>query len=145
MLDPYTDRNQLDKALKQLLTLEPNNPAYLNAYAYTLALQNRRLSEARSYAEHALEYAPEQASILDTLGYISFLQNDFETAVQVLGKAWQISGSTPIGIRYAKALYMLGDLADFDDVLQKLKQNHPDDPQLQQLDALLLTPNIKKS
>ena len=145
LLDPYTDRNQLDKALKQLLTLEPNNPAYLNAYAYTLALQNRRLSEARSYAEHALEYAPEQASILDTLGYISFLQNDFETAVQVLGKAWQISGSTPIGIRYAKALYMLGDLADFDDVLQKLKQNHPDDPQLQQLDALLLTPNIKKS
>ena len=29
---------------------------------YTLALQNRRLKEARQYAEQALEYAPEQAS-----------------------------------------------------------------------------------
>ncbi|MEK7738563.1 MAG: hypothetical protein AAB326_00815, partial [Pseudomonadota bacterium] len=53
LLDPFEDRDLLDKALKQLLTLEPNNPAYLNAYAYTLALQNRRLDEARKYAEHA--------------------------------------------------------------------------------------------
>ncbi len=34
-----------------------------------LALQNRRLDEARRYVEQALEFAPEQASILDTLGY----------------------------------------------------------------------------
>lgn len=72
LLDPYTDRDKLDKTLKQLLQLEPNSPTYLNAYAYTLALQNRRLKEARQYAEQALEYAPEQASILDTLGYIAF-------------------------------------------------------------------------
>ena len=62
LLDPYTDRDKLDKTLKQLLQLEPNSPTYLNAYAYTLALQNRRLKEARQYAEQALEYAPEQAS-----------------------------------------------------------------------------------
>lgn len=76
LLDPYTDRDKLDKTLKQLLIIEPNSPTYLNAYAYTLALQNRRLKEARKYAELALNFAPEQASILDTLGYIAFLQND---------------------------------------------------------------------
>ena len=72
MLDPFSDRDKLDRTLKQLLLIEPNSPTYLNAYAYTLALQNRRLDEARQYAQLALEYAPEQASILDTLGYIAF-------------------------------------------------------------------------
>ena len=145
LLDPFEDRDQLDKALKQLLNIEPNNPAYLNAYAYTLALQNRRLGEARSYAEHALEYAPDQASILDTLGYITFLQNDFDAASNILSKAYSLSHSVNIGVRYAKALYMQGALPEFNEVLQQLKQKHPNDPQLNQLDSLILPPQIKKS
>jgi tetratricopeptide (TPR) repeat protein len=145
LLDPFTDRDKLDKTLKQLLIIEPNSPTYLNAYAYTLALQNRRLKEARKYAELALEYAPEQASILDTLGYIAFLQNDFDTAVKVLGQAYALSQNVNIGIRYAKALYMQGALTQFSDVLQQLKQNHANAPQLQQLDSLILPVTVKKS
>ena len=145
LLDAFKDRDQLDQLLKKLLMIEPNSPAYLNAYAYTLALQNRRLDEARNYAEQALENAPEQASILDTLGYICFLQNDFETATRVLAKAYQLSNSLNIGIRYAKSLYMLGSLEQFSLVLHQLHQNHPNNPQLVQLDSLLLPQNIKKS
>lgn len=145
LLDPFENRTLLDKALKQLLQLEPNSPTYLNAYAYTLALQNRRLDEARGYAERALENAPEQASILDTLGYITFLQNDFERASEVLGQAYQISPSINIGIRYAKSLYMQGSLAEFSALLQLLKQNHPNDSQLEQLDLLILPQQHQKS
>ena len=116
MLDPFSDRDKLDRTLKQLLLIEPNSPTYLNAYAYTLALQNRRLDEARQYAQLALEYAPEQASILDTLGYIAFLQNDFNAAIDSLGKAYAISQNVNIGVRLAKALYMQGNLTEFSQV-----------------------------
>lgn len=145
LLDPYQERDKLDRLLKSLLAIEPNSPTYLNAYAYTLALQNRRLDEARKYVEHALEYAPEQASILDTLGYICFLQNDFSTAARVLKKAYELSGSLKIGVRYARSIYMQGNLAEFSRVLQQLKQKHPNDPQLEQLSALLLPQQFKKS
>ncbi|RKG32844.1 tetratricopeptide repeat protein [Acinetobacter tianfuensis] len=145
LLDPYQDRDKLDRLLKQLLNLEPNSPTYLNAYAYTLAMQNRRLDEARSYVEHALEYAPEQASILDTLGYICFLQNDFAMSAQVLEKAYALSSSANIGTRYAKAVFMQGDLSKFNQVLQQLKEKHPNDPQLEQLNSLLLPQHFKKS
>lgn len=145
LLDPYQDQDKLDKLLKKLLKIEPNSPTYLNAYAYTLALQNRRLDEARQYVEHALEFAPEQASILDTLGYITFLQNDFKTSALVLEKAYEISQSVKIGVRYAKALYMQGDLTKFNHVLQQLQKKHPNDPQLEQLKSLLLPPQMKKS
>lgn len=145
LLDPFQDRDQLDQVLKQLLEIEPNSPTYLNAYAYTLALQNRRLDEARAYAEHALETAPEQASILDTLGYITFLQNDYTTASLVLAKAYTLSKSVNIGVRYAKSLYMQGEMDQFNQVLQQLQQNHPNDPQLAPLHQLLLTTNAKPS
>ena len=145
LLDPYQDKDKLDKLLKKLLEIEPNSPTYLNAYAYTLALQNRRLDEARQYVEHALEFAPDQASILDTLGYITFLQNDFKTSALVLEKAYEISQNVKIGVRYAKSLYMQGDLTKFNHVLQQLQKKHPNDPQLEQLKSLLLPPHMKKS
>ena len=143
LLDPFQDREKLDQTLKHLLEIDPNSPTYLNAYAYTLALQNRRLNEARQYAEHALEYAPEQASILDTLGYVCILQNDYDTAVRVLAKAYSLSQNLKIGVRYAKALYMQGSLTKFSEVLKQLKQKYHNDPQLDQLDALLLPQQFK--
>jgi Flp pilus assembly protein TadD len=145
ILDPYQERDKLDRRLNSLLAIEPNSPTYLNAYAYTLALQNRRLDDARRFVEHALEFAPEQASILDTLGYICYLQNDFVTSAEVLKKAYELSGSVKIGVNYARSVYMQGNIAEFSQVLQQLKQKHPNDPQLEQLNTLLLPQHMKKS
>jgi tetratricopeptide (TPR) repeat protein len=145
LLDPFHDADKLDRRLSRLLDIEPNSPTYLNAYAYTLATQNRRLDEARRYVLQALESEPEQASILDTFGYITYLQNDFSTSAEALAKAYQLSESAKIGARYARSLYMLGDLANFHKVLQQLHQKHPNDQQLQQLDSLLLPQISKKS
>ena len=145
LLDAHQEKDKLDQLLTKLLEIEPNSPTYLNAYAYTLALQNRRLDEARRYVEQALEFAPEQASILDTLGYVSYLQNDYTASAQALEKAYVLSHSAAIGSRYAKSLYMQGDIQKFSQVLQQLQQNHPNDPQLQQLNSLLLPQPVKKS
>lgn len=138
LLNPHEQQMKLDQALKRLLQIEPNSPTYLNAYAYTLALQNVRLPEARRYAERALEFAPEQASILDTYGYITYLQSDFATALPTLEKAYALRPNLKIGIRYAHALYMQGELEKFQQILQQLQQNFPNEAQLATLEALLL-------
>ena len=145
LLDAHVDKEKLDKLLQNLLEIEPNNPAYLNAYAYTLALQNRNLKEAREIAEHAAGLAPEQASILDTLGYITYLQNDFAASAKALKKAYELSASVKIGVRYAMSLYMQGKMQQFEMVLQELQTNHRNDPQLEPLNSLLLPQQIKKS
>ena len=145
LLDPHTNREKLDIRLRQLLEIEPNNPTYLNAYAYTLALQNRSLKEARKFAEYAIELAPDQASILDTLGFITFLQNDFKASADALSKAYELSNSLNIAVRYAKSLYMQGELEKFEKIVQELEQNYPNDPQLESLHVLVLPQQIKKS
>ena len=145
LLDPFMQRDRLDQLLTLLLDIEPNHPAYLNAYAYTLALQNRRLDEARQYAEQAVTMAPDQASILDTLGFVAYLQNDFSTAAKVLENAYVLSDNVAIGVRYARAVYMQGDLGKFYRILKQLQQNHPNDPQLEPLNSLLLPNTLPKS
>lgn len=145
LLDPYQDRDKLDQRLKQLLHIEPNSPTYLNAYAYTLALQNRRLDEARQYVEQALLLEPNQASILDTFGYIAYLQNDFSKASQALAQAYKLTGSLKIGIRYARALYMQGEIQQFAQLLEQLQHKYPNDPLLEPLHSLLLPSTSHKS
>ncbi|MDO4223563.1 MAG: tetratricopeptide repeat protein [Acinetobacter sp.] len=145
LLDAHEDEKELDQILNKLLQLEPNNPTYLNAYAYTLALQNKRLTEAKKYAEQALQQSPNQAAILDTLGYIAFIQNDFDTASQMLKQAYEHSDSINIAIKYARALYMQGDLTAFAELLQTLKSKYPDNTQVQQLDLLILPESIGTS
>lgn len=138
LFDPFSDKDRLEIALNKLLEIEPNSPTFLNAYAYTLAIQNRNLDLARTYAERALQLAPKQASILDTLGYVAFLQNDFAFAVQILSEAYALSPSLSIGLRYAKALYVHGDIEQFSTVCQYLLQHYPDSPAVQQLQLLLI-------
>lgn len=137
LLDPAKDRDQLDNALNKLLEIEPNSPTFLNAYAYTLAQQNRKLDLARRYAEQALVYAPQQASILDTLGYVAYLQSDYDVAVQALAQAYQLAPSLGIGIRYAKALYIHGNIERFQQIYQELKVSYPNANELQQLQQML--------
>lgn len=143
LFDPLQDRQRLDQALDRLLEIEPNSPTFLNAYAYTLARQNRKLDIARKYAEEALSYAPKQASILDTLGFIAFLQKDYQAAVQILAEAYTLSPTLNIGIRYAKALHAQGDIKNFVKVYDELQIKFPQAPELLSLQPLL-TPQISR-
>ena len=127
LLDPQRDQQRLDHALTRLLELEPNNPTFLNAYAYILAQQQRNLELARKYAEQALSYAPEQASILDTLGYIEYLQHDDIKAVLHLRDAYQHSPNAGIAFRYAQALLQANDQDRYSTLYAELQYKFPQD------------------
>lgn len=123
----------LDSELERLLTIEPNNPTYLNAYAYTLANQNRRLSDARLLAERANALAPNQAAIMDTLGFVAFLQADYATAIKVLHAALSLGDNSNIAVRLAKAYQAKGDQVAYEELKARLKNKYPENSQVSSL------------
>ncbi len=123
----------LDQELERLLTIEPNSPTYLNAYAYTLATQNRRLADARQLAERANALAPNQAAILDTLGLVAFLQKDYDFAVQVLQKALSLGDNLNIALRLAKTYQAQGDTTALEALRDQLNTKYPDEMQVVKL------------
>lgn len=129
MLAPE-DLTQAERDLTTLLNLEPDNPTYLNAYAYALANQNRNLDKAQRLAVRADQLAPNQSAILDTLGLIALQQHRADDAINLLNRAYQIDFKLNIGLRLAQALQANLREQDYQNLLQELRQRYPNEPRL---------------
>lgn len=124
------EQTLLDHELERLLSIEPNSPTYLNAYAYTLATQNRRLSDARQLAERANALAPNQPAILDTLGLVAFLQQDYDSAIRALQKAMTLGDNLNIGLRLAKIYRAKGESVAYEELKAQLQARYPHEMQV---------------
>ncbi len=125
------ERALLDSESEHLLALSPDNPVYLNAYAFALAQQNRRLTDARALAERANKLAPNHAAILDTLGFIALLQKDNAFAINTLRSAYTSEPSVNIGMHLVTALATNKKYDnDRNQLINELKAHFPNDPQI---------------
>ncbi len=69
-----------DSAYEQALTLDPENPLINNNYAYSLSERGVDMRRAKIMTERALASDPENASYLDTMGWIYFQLGNYEKA-----------------------------------------------------------------
>jgi tetratricopeptide (TPR) repeat protein len=75
---------------KRALTLEPSQPDVLNYLAYSWLTMGKNLDKAREYLETASEQRPEDAHIIDSLGWAYFLTGDFKGAVEKFEQAVEV-------------------------------------------------------
>lgn len=101
---------------ERAVELETSNPGIFNNYAYYLSLQNKNLSKAQKMAEQAVSLAPGNASYLDTVGWIYYLQGKFKKALNYLQKAVQADSSD------AEILEHMGDILHKLDRVNEAKQ-----------------------
>jgi tetratricopeptide (TPR) repeat protein len=85
------DRNQnveaSDSCYQLALAADPDHPVALNNYAYRLAERGDRLDEALEMAQRAVAIMPENASFLDTLGWVYFVRGDYAAALKWIREA----------------------------------------------------------
>ncbi|SNC76268.1 Tetratricopeptide repeat-containing protein [Marinobacter sp. es.048] len=94
--------------LKQILTQEPENAIALNALGYILTTRTDRLREARGYIEKALRLDPDNPAILDSMGWVLFLEGQIEPALDYLSRAWAAFPDPEVAAHYGEALWMNG-------------------------------------
>jgi tetratricopeptide (TPR) repeat protein len=75
---------------QQVLSEDPTNFAALNNLAYLLATNLNRPSDALAYAKRAAQTAPNDAQVLDTLGWAQFLAGKFADAQATLRRSVRI-------------------------------------------------------
>jgi tetratricopeptide (TPR) repeat protein len=102
------DFAKADAAFEKSLELNPANDITLNNYAYSLSNRGDQalLEKARDMAERALEAAPDNASYLDTAGWIYYRLGDYRKARELVGKSLEISPDS------AEVLEHMGDIMD---------------------------------
>lgn len=116
--DAYAGIEEWDRSFEnyeESLSINPENAVVLNNYAYYLSLQKRNLAKAEEMAQHAIDIDPNNASYLDTLGWIYYQQEEFQKAQKYLQAA------IDTGQASAEVLEHMGDLMNKLDQLQKAK------------------------
>ncbi|MDP8986097.1 MAG: tetratricopeptide repeat protein [Pseudomonadota bacterium] len=100
------------RELKAVVARRPADPAALNAYGYTLADNNRQLRTARALIERAYAAAPNNAGILDSMGWVLFRQGHAERALDYLIAAYADDRGGDIAAHLGEVLWRLGRRAD---------------------------------
>ncbi len=109
MAAEQSDVHSTEVDLRIVLELEPDNAAALNALGYTLADQTERFDEARRLIESAYALQPDQASIIDSMGWIAFRQGRLQESARYLHRAWRLDNNPEIAAHLGEVLWVTGD------------------------------------
>jgi len=94
--------------LRQIIALQPENAAALNALGYTLADLTDRYEEAELLILQAYKLQPNEASIVDSMGWIAYRKGQFREAEKYLRRAWNISQGAEIAAHLGEVLWVSG-------------------------------------
>ena len=84
-----------EQAFKSVIEANPRHSAALNYYGYMLADRGVRLEEAVALISRALAEEPNNASYLDSMGWVRFKQDRLPEAEEYLRKAISRNGHNP--------------------------------------------------
>ncbi|MFL6698108.1 MAG: tetratricopeptide repeat protein [Vitreoscilla sp.] len=109
MVDERLNRlDEMEKLLRHILVLQPDNSQALNALGYSLADRNLRLDEALSMVRQAHELSPADPFIVDSLGWVEYRMGHFDTAATLLAQAYSSRKDTEIAAHLGEALWADG-------------------------------------
>jgi tetratricopeptide (TPR) repeat protein len=132
LAEQLDDVAQAERDLLRIIELDPENAHALNALGYTLADRTDRLSEALSYIQKAMELAPDEVAIIDSMGWVQYRLGNSEAALRYLRQAYEISEyDGEIGAHLGEVLWVTGDEDGARKVWEQARQRHPDNTVLQ--------------
>ncbi len=121
----------LESSLKRLIQLKPDHAHAYNALGYSYAERNLRLPEAKQLIEKALELAPADFFIIDSLGWVLYRMGDLQGAARELRRAWDGRPDGEIGAHLGEVLWALGERDEARRIWQESLKTSPENETLQ--------------
>ena len=127
---------QMESLLRGLIKAKPNDPHAYNALGYSLADRKIRLDEARELILKAVQLAPRDPFIQDSLGWLEYRAGNLQEALRILEAAFKARPDAEIAAHLGEVHWHLGQKdkagtiwreglmlkADNDTLLETLKQ-----------------------
>ncbi|QGZ30104.1 tetratricopeptide repeat protein [Stutzerimonas stutzeri] len=126
------DLPQLERDLRDIIEREPDNAMALNALGYTLADRTDRYAEALSLIEQAYRLNPDDAAILDSLGWVNYRLGNLEQAETQLRKAHQRLPDHEVAAHLGEVLWASGQQREARAIWAEALKAQPDSPVLRE-------------
>ena len=98
----------MERLLRQVMTLKPDYHHAYNALGYSFADRNIRLPEAKQLIQKALEFAPGDPFISDSLAWVEFRMGNKAEALKILDTAYRQRPDAEIAAHLGEVLWSLG-------------------------------------
>lgn len=120
----------LEQNLRRLMEVRPDHAHAYNALGYSLVERNTRLPEAKKLIEHALQLAPDDYFIVDSMGWLLYREGDLKGAAAQLRRAYSGRPDPEIGAHLGEVLWMMGQRDEARHVWQESLKSTPDNETL---------------
>lgn len=100
--------DRMEQLLRSVMARHPDYHHAYNALGYSLADRAVQLDEARRLIEKALEYAPDDPFITDSLGWLEFRQGNLPLALTLLERAYGLRDDVEIATHLGEVLWASG-------------------------------------
>ena len=117
---------EMEGSLRKLMQLRPDSAHAYNALGYSLADRNERLPEALQLIEKALSLAPDDAFILDSMGWVYFRMGRLDQALQYLQRAYGLRQDVEIAAHLGEVLWALGRTEEARRLWRDAREREPD-------------------
>ena len=117
----------LESDLQTILKQEPANAQVLNALGYTLADQTERFDEALQYIQRAIELEPDDAAVVDSMGWVQYRLGNYSKSIKHLRRANELSKDPEIAAHLGEVLWASGKKDAAMKIWEDSLKDHPDD------------------
>jgi tetratricopeptide (TPR) repeat protein len=120
----------LEVSLRKLIEIRPEHAHAYNALGYSLADRNQRLPEARDLIEKALQLAPDDSFIMDSMGWVLYRMGNLKDALGYLRRAYAGRPDPEIAAHLGEVLWVMGKREEAEHVLDDAARSSPDNETL---------------
>lgn len=120
----------LERDLRRIIETDPDNGHALNALGYTLTDRTDRHEEALGYIQQAIALLPEDAAVLDSMGWVNYRLGNHQEALKYLRHAYEVNPDPEIAGHLSEVLWVTGAKDEARSIWQQAIAEHPEDEHL---------------
>jgi Flp pilus assembly protein TadD len=123
------NRNDLalmEQDLRLIIRLDPSSPIAYNSLGYTLADRTDRYQEAYELIKQAIELAPNDPAIIDSLGWVQYRLGMYEDARRNLERAYELYPDHEVAAHLGEVLWVMGQRSEAQRIWRNALEVEPD-------------------
>ncbi len=128
--DRLDKHEAFETLIRKLIEVEPDNAHAYNALGYGWLARNIRIPEAMELVEKAYQLAPDDAAIIDSMGWGYYRLGQLDKSLEFLRRAYAANPDPEIAAHLGEVLWVKGEREAAQKVWRASEQAHPDNTML---------------
>jgi tetratricopeptide (TPR) repeat protein len=122
---------EFEQLMRKLIKIKPDHAQAYNALGYELLERNERIPEAMQLVEKALQLAPDDAAIMDSVGWGYYRSGKLDESIKMLRRAYAGNANPEIAAHLGEVLWIRGQKEEAKKIWQSSLKDNSGNEQLQ--------------